>query len=84
MTTITCKFENNIIHINDYKNFMNGKIFCKCCNKKLIAKKGNILIHHFSHISNSNCFYSKLNKGPWHKMWQDLCNNNNIEYIFEK
>lgn len=44
---------------------------CPCCNEKVILKKGNIKIHHFSHSKNSNCNYNiwceKENESDEHK-----------------
>ena len=54
------------IHISEYTD---GDVFC-LDKHPLIAKKGGIRQHHFSHKSNTNCRYNN-NKGEWHRCWQD-------------
>ncbi|MDE6239720.1 MAG: competence protein CoiA [Muribaculaceae bacterium] len=46
--------DGKLTHINDIKN---EDVFCPHCGSKLIAKRGNIRIHHFSHDNSKNCSY---------------------------
>jgi competence CoiA-like predicted nuclease len=54
------------IHIQDY---VDGDIFCPD-GHLLIAKKGQVRMHHYSHKSVSDCRFN-CNKGPWHTEFQD-------------
>ena len=64
---------------------MKGLINCRFCNSTLIAKKGNIKVHHFSHCNNSNCdvWYHSDEKSHWHVMWQNICKKKYIENIID-
>lgn len=46
-----------LISIDDVEKGFKCGCICPCCGEKLVAKKGNIKIHHFAHISGSNCTY---------------------------
>lgn len=43
---------------------------CPLCGETLVARCGNIRIHHWAHPSDSQCPY-KENKGEWHIDWQN-------------
>lgn len=53
---------------------------CPFCGEDLIAKCGNIKVHHWSHSSKSECPYKK-NKGPWHINWQNNFPDDWQEYL---
>lgn len=77
--------EGKNVGIDDYEDDMKGKITCKFCNSKLIAKRGKILIHHFAHVTLENCdnwYYGE--KSKWHTMWQNICDSDSVEYIIKK
>lgn len=52
------------IHINDYRDEMNGKIYC-AEGHSVVAKKGTQRVHHFAHKSGTLCSCHD-NKGDWH------------------
>jgi len=57
--------------------------FCVACGKPMIAKCGNINIHHWSHYSNSDhCDYE--NETQWHLWWKSLLPDENIEVMVER
>ena len=86
MSILTANYEDKTINIDNYEhNIMKGNIICKVCKNLMIAKKGDILVHHFSHKSDiSNCIMNSINKGEWHKMWQNFCIPENTEVIKNK
>lgn len=43
---------------------------CPFCGETLVARCGNIRMHHWAHPSDSQCPY-KENKGEWHIDWQN-------------
>src|SRR3990167_2525879 len=57
------------IDIKDYKDDMAGKIMC-AEGHPIIAKRGQIRIHHFAHKVHTQCSCHD-NKGEWHIWWQD-------------
>jgi hypothetical protein len=46
-----------LVHIKDVNRDEKGKYTCCACNGELIARKGKIKAHHFSHKSEGNCSY---------------------------
>lgn len=49
-----------------------SEIVCECCGAPLIAKKGDIKIHHFAHKNNEFCHadsYAPMTE--WHQDWQN-------------
>lgn len=49
--------DNQLVSIEDVQNGKECGCFCPQCGEPLIAKKGAIKMHHFSHCQNSNCEY---------------------------
>jgi len=47
-----------------------AKGICPLCGETLVARCGNIRMHHWAHPSDSQCPY-KENKGEWHIDWQN-------------
>jgi len=86
MSILSAVYKDKLIGINEYTTDMKGSIVCKCCDSELRAKKGNINVHHFGHVSKLKCddWYYKDNKGSWHIMWQNICNMLYLEYIMIK
>lgn len=52
------------VHIDNYKDDMNGKIYC-AEGHLVVAKRGNQRVHHFAHKSGTLCSCHD-NKGDWH------------------
>lgn len=48
---------NKLVHISDVNNGLECKCICPACKCKLIAKKGNKVIHHFAHYNAEECKY---------------------------
>ena len=60
-----------IVGDNKHQKPLKGaKGTCPLCRETLVAKCGNIRIHHWAHPSDSQCPY-KENKGEWHVNWQN-------------
>lgn len=48
---------NEIVHISEVENGLACDCVCPSCGEKLVAKKGDKVVHHFAHKSNLNCEY---------------------------
>ena len=48
---------NQIVSIDDVESGLKCDCICPACGNKLIAKKGNRVMHHFAHRSETNCEY---------------------------
>jgi len=48
-----------------------GNATCPICNSKLIAKCGNIKIHHWCHKANKDCDNWYEPESEWHLNWKD-------------
>jgi hypothetical protein len=59
--------DENGSRITPYKG---GSAFCLCCNSAVIAKCGDIMIHHWAHRNLEECEYSSKEMTPWHREWQ--------------
>lgn len=68
------------IHISEYKE--GSEVFCPD-GHLLIAKRGDVRVHHFSHKSNCNCRFA-CNKTDWHQKFQDRADKKNQEVRMEK
>ncbi|AYV84422.1 MAG: hypothetical protein Hyperionvirus25_8 [Hyperionvirus sp.] len=70
------------IHIRDYVK--NTAIYSPL-GKQLVAKKGNIKIHHYAHkYAADRDSWLDPQMTAWHWSYQEICNRNNIEYRIEK
>jgi hypothetical protein len=49
--------EDRIVHVEAVTNGLNCGCSCPHCGSQLIAKKGNIRIHHFAHHNSIDCEY---------------------------
>lgn len=47
--------EKKLIHISEVSSGASCECTCPCCGEHLIARKGEIKIHHFAHKSNAVC-----------------------------
>ncbi len=47
--------EGRVFHISEVPKGLACGCFCPECNSALVAKKGNILCHHFSHYNGDEC-----------------------------
>ena len=54
--------------------------YCPCCNEYLIAKMGEINIHHWCHKGDTNCNYKPMTQ--WHYEWQNKFPEENREVIY--
>lgn len=43
------------IHISQVESGLKANCVCPCCNKILLAKKGNKVVHHFAHYEKVSC-----------------------------
>ena len=48
--------EGVLVHVSSVNSGLKCNCYCPNCNSKLVARKGNIKVHHFAHYNNSNCF----------------------------
>lgn len=69
------------IHIDD--TIRGEKYYCPTCGEELCLKKGNIKVHHFSHVSSSNCDGWHYDMSEWHSSWQNQFPIDNQEIVFE-
>lgn len=51
--------------------FKNGKGSCPLCEEDVIAKCGNIKIHHWAHKGKRNCDIWWENETEWHREWKN-------------
>jgi hypothetical protein len=75
MSLLTGIYNKTQLHIDKYcKNIHQDKVICCACNNILIAKKGNINMHHYAHDKNTDCIIKRDNdcKTPWHILWQNI------------
>ncbi len=49
---------NRMKHISDVESGLACKCHCPVCKSAMVARKGNVLVHHFGHEAISNCKYS--------------------------
>jgi len=85
MSSIIGIYEGLRVHIKEYdKKTMNKQIKCIGCDAKLIAKCGNVYIHHFAHKRDNNCDFLQAHdsKTQWHMNWQNIVKNDCIEKEF--
>lgn len=59
--------------------FRGGRAICSCCGSTLMAKCGEIVVHHWAHQANKDCDTWSEGIGQWHISWQDLVNPEHIE-----
>jgi len=84
----------NRIFVSDSRPCDKDKIKCEVCSNVLVAKKGNIKIHHYAHkysdIINCDDWAPKFKSDSdhhWHLQWQYFFKNNdfgNIECVIKK
>lgn len=71
------------LDIEDAQRAQHGT--CPLCRSELVAKKGDIRTHHWSHIGGcSQCDDWFQPKGPWHLYWQKKFPQNMQEVLVEK
>ena len=77
---------NELINIEEVDKKNKGKYFCLDCGNELIARKGEIKVHHFSHKAQFNCNYeSYLHKLAKYKFYKEYtnCLQKNIPFGFQ-
>lgn len=47
--------DNRTVHISEVDSGLDCGCYCSYCNSQLIAKKGNIVVHHFAHYKSNEC-----------------------------
>lgn len=47
--------DGQLIHISKVESGLNCECYCPSCGERLVAKKGNKVVHHFAHKANSEC-----------------------------
>lgn len=50
--------DNRIVHISEVERGLQCGCKCPVCNGLLVARKGERVVHHFAHYSQTNCEYS--------------------------
>lgn len=55
--------------------------FCPICNGKLIARKGEIVIHHWAHQKGCTDVWSHGKMTDWHLWWQLKCKREFVEVV---
>lgn len=79
ITVAFCRDTNANIDIENYNPEIHKNLICKNAHP-LIAKRGNVLKHHFAHYQNTAC----SNKTDWHCRWQELFENVEIPFLNSK
>ena len=70
----------NTVHIS--QTHTKNNYFCPCCDEKLILKKGEINVHHFSHAPGSRCSDTwSYDMSEWHEEWQNRFPKENREVV---
>ena len=70
-----------LVHVDDYKLYMKGKVVCPQCNGDVVAKMGCRNVHHFAHKSKMQCDPWTEPMTAWHKGWQDLFKPDYVEVM---
>ena len=47
----------SIVNISDVESGLKCSCVCPACGERLVAKKGDKMMHHFAHYSGANCAY---------------------------
>lgn len=64
---------DEIVTIEEVESGLNCNCTCPKCGVKLIAKKGNIREHHFSHFNSTDCFWR--GESLFHKIAKEIIQN---------
>jgi len=59
--------------------FKGGRGVCHTCGGAVIAKCGQIKVHHWAHESNEDCDTWSEHVGPWHLSWQNIVQDEYVE-----
>ena len=71
---IICALQNDkIVYIDEVESGIKCNCYCQCCGEPLIARKGNIKRHHFSHKPGTECQYGY--QTALHLMAKDILSN---------
>lgn len=77
---------HEVIHIDQIDKSNKGKYFCVECGNELIARKGEVKVHHFAHKQQVNCnfetYLHKLAKIKFERQYT-YCLMNNLPFYFE-
>ena len=90
MSLVTCLYNNEKMSIKDFHELddkeKRNKITCNCCNTKLIAKLGQIKMHHFAHENAIECdsFRTTDSMTFWHQYWQSFVDTKYFEHVIIK
>jgi competence CoiA-like predicted nuclease len=61
-----------------------GVLYCPACGGDVIAKTGEINIHHFAHVTKDCGYFDYKGMSEWHTKWQDLFPPEKQEVRIEK
>lgn len=56
---------------------------CPLCGARLVARKGEVMTHHFAHAAGESCDEWSSGMTPWHSGWQDAFDRRYQEAIFD-
>ena len=71
ITTAFCEETKSLITISQYNPALHLTLLCTN-QHPLVAKRGPLLTHHFSHLPNTTCTLTNPNKTEWHLRHQSL------------
>ena len=66
-----------VVHVSELDISSRGKkcnCICPLCRRQLVAKMGNVKIHHFAHLADEECGCSaeKANESALHKLAKEI------------
>lgn len=64
-------------HNDRIRAYKHGDGWCPVCNQKLIAKCGEIMVHHWSHVTKCTIIWNL--ETEWHLEWKDMAELNGCE-----
>lgn len=78
---LVARADDREVHVDDYDAAVKTDLRCKCCDAEVVAKKGQVKVHHYAHKKGAAC--DDWRKGyamtEWHKRWQSLCVPESLE-----
>ena len=78
--------EERAIHIEEYDRGRDGTLHCGACSGKVIAKRGELKVHHYAHACGESCdpWRTSDGMGPWHRRWQGYASKEHLEVTIVK
>jgi competence CoiA-like predicted nuclease len=65
------KFAKEPLSVTKIQATPKARGFCFCCEKEMVAKCGEIKIHHWAHKTLLDCDHWWENETEWHRRWKD-------------